>query len=80
MKKIIKYFEPFFLTAEEKEPCSRCSGRMRYLYHQDSSMSAESKFECDDCKLQEYRGGTGSELWFEKLHEGRKKFLWLRRY
>lgn len=79
-KSLIKFFTPLFLTEEEKEPCPKCNGRMRHQLHQDSGCSAESKFKCDVCQHDEFRGGTGSEIWFECLYYDRKKFKFIRKF
>lgn len=49
------------------EPCERCSGTMKWLKGCDSNSTAEAKFECKDCSLQQFRGGFGSELTMEQL-------------
>lgn len=49
------------------EPCPRCEGEVRWLKGQDSNSTAEAKFECKDCSLQQYRGGWCSELTMERL-------------
>lgn len=47
------------------EPCPRCEGEVHWLKGQDSNSTAEAKFECSCCHLQQYRGGMGSELTME---------------
>ena len=49
------------------EPCPRCEGEMKWLKGQDSNSTAEAKFECKDCSLQQFRGGIGSELTMEQI-------------
>ena len=72
-KRFYKRIEPFLPTAEEKEPCPKCGGTMRHLIHQDSNMSAEARFGCIKCQYSEFRGGTGSEIWLEKIYYARQK-------
>lgn len=52
------------------EPCTRCEGSVQWLKGQDSDSTAEAKFECTDCKQQQFRGGWGSELVMEH-HENK---------
>lgn len=60
------------------DPCPRCEGEVRWLKGQDSNSTAEARFECNCCHLQQYRGGMGSELTMEQRenetthHSGRR--------
>lgn len=49
------------------EPCPRCEGEVRWLKGKDSNSTAEARFECKDCSLQQFRGGFGSELTMEQI-------------
>lgn len=79
LKYIYKKIQHYFPTKEEKEPCPKCGSKMRHLIHQDSNMSAEARFECVKCYHVEFRGGTGSEIWLEKIYFLRQKNLILKK-
>jgi ribosomal protein S27AE len=79
IKTLYKKIEHVFPTDEEKEPCPQCGGCMRHRISQDSGMSAEAKFGCIKCHYTEFRGGTGSEIWLEKIYHARQKSPFLRR-
>lgn len=78
-KRFYKRFEHYFPTHEERDPCPSCGGCMRHRLHEDSGMSAEAKFGCLKCGYTEFRGGTGSEIWLEKIYFARQKNLYLRK-
>lgn len=61
-------------TAEEKEPCPHCNHFMNHLVGQECGGQAVSLFECSHCTHREHRGGSASELYFEKLYLIRKYF------
>ena len=61
-------------TEEEKEPCPHCNHFMNHLVGQECGGQAVSLFECSHCKHREHRGGSASELYFEKLYLIRKYF------
>ena len=79
IKNIYRKIEHVFPTDEEKVPCPKCRGCMRHLINQDSGMSAEAKFGCIKCDYTEFRGGTGSEIWLEKIYHDRQKSIFLRK-
>lgn len=79
IKNIYRKIEHVFPTDEEKDPCPQCGGYMRHRISQDSGMSAEAKFGCIKCHYTEFRGGTGSEIWLEKIYHARQKSPFLRR-
>lgn len=47
-------------------PCPTCESSMRHLPGRDSGSTGEARFGCTSCDYEEFRGGWGSEMAYEK--------------
>lgn len=72
-RKIKSYKNVFFLTEDELLLCPSCNKKMIYQRGRDCSATAAALFECEckECAYSEYRGGFGSELFYEFIQKKR---------